>query len=92
MLPSALLQPAETASPSFGCIKVVETSAFDIFYPNLNASIVTELPFKTLAVPLIKLRMTPETGRLGIKKERRDGRGDGREDRMERRERQMTSF
>lgn len=36
--------------------------------------------------------MTPETGRLGIKKERRDGRGGGGEDRTARRARQMTSF
>jgi len=32
----------------------------------------------------MKLRMTPETGRPGIKKERRKGRGEGREERKER--------
>lgn len=59
---------------------MVETSAVDVLYPKLNASVVTEVPFKTLEVPLMKLRMTPETGRLGFKKKRGRRRGWGREE------------
>lgn len=34
---------------SFGCFKVVEACAlYDVFYPQLNASIITKLPFKIL--------------------------------------------
>lgn len=43
---------AKTAGPSFGCFKVVETSALeDVFYSKLNAPIITKLPFKILEVP-----------------------------------------
>lgn len=82
--PQHFFNPAETILPSSGCINVVETSAVDVSYPKLNASVVTELPFKTPEVPLVKLRMTPETGRLGIKKKRGRRRGWEREEGEER--------